>query len=593
MSPTDRIARFARDDSGVVAIIVSLMLTVLFGFVALGVDVAALYRDRARLQATSDLGALSAVADASAAETRAIDAIMGNGRAASTLSELQTGRYFRNPAIPRTERFVPLDAGTAGVNAARVTLSDASPLYFAQIFSGTPTIDLSRSALATRTGAASFSLNSHLADLDPAALDAVLTAKYGADAAVGVGNLALLAEAQINLGTLMETLDALTGGASRNPADVLNLVTSADTLLDALASDLPPALVGSLAGLAGAVAGKKIDVAAVVGGIDTRLGLTATDFLTEIDVSALDIVKAVVAAEALDPAASLGLDLDVAGIVGVDAQLSAGEPPAQSGWVGLGEEGVQLHRAAARLALDIDVDPGLLTGLAGEVTATDLRVPLYVELAGATATLDEIGCSASRGTDLAASFSVSHTPLHPQNGTSVAALYLGTLPAGAGASDAIDPASLGFADLLTVRIAIPVPLLPDLVLADLVVQARSHVSVGSSDTDRITFTHGDMAAGDTVRGFGSELLVTNAVSTLLSSEHTELRIRPDQQGLVTGLAAPVVNTLLANLPAQLLAALTTPVDGVVDGALASVGLELGAGELTLTGHHCERVRLVQ
>lgn len=592
MSLTDRIARFRRDESGVVAIIVSLMLTVLFGFVALGVDVAALYRDRARLQAASDLGAMSAVADASAAQDRAIDAITKNDRAASTLTELQTGRYFRNPAIPRTERFVPLDDDTDVVNAAQVTLRDASPLYFAQIFSGTPTVDLSRTAMATRTGAASFSLNSHLADLDPAALDAVLTAEYGVGAAIGVGDLALLADARVNLGTLLDTLDGLTGGPSRNPAEVLNRVTTADTLLDALAAELPPALAGSLTGLASAAAGQQIDVAAVIGGIDTRLGLTATDFLIGIDVTALDIVKAVVASEDIN-AASLDLDLDGARIVGVDAQLTAGEPPAQSGWVALGEEGVQLHRAAARLGLDIDADPGLLTGLAAEVTATDLHVPLYVELAGATATLDEISCSASRPSDPAASFLVSHTPLHPENGTAVAALYLGTLPAGTSATAPVDPASLGFADLLTVRIAIPVPLLPDLVLADLVVQARSHVAVGSSNTDRITFTHGDVASGDTVRSFGSELLVTNAVSTLLSSENTELRIKPDQQGLVTGLAAPVVNTLLANLPAQLLAALTTPVDGVVDSVLASVGLELGSGELTLTGHHCELIRLVQ
>lgn len=592
MSLTDRIRRFRRDDSGVVAIIVSLMLTVLFGFVALGVDVAALYRDRARLQAASDLGAISAMADASAAETRAVDAITRNGRAATTLTALQTGRYFRNPAIPRDERFTPDTDGSDLVNATRVTLSDASPLYFGKVLSDRTSVALTRSALATRTGAASFSLDSHLADLDPTALNAVLTAEYGTGARIGAGDLTLLAAARINLGDLVETLDGLTGGGSANPAQILNAVTTADTLLDALSSQLPPGLTGSLAGLADAVSGQQLDVAAIVGGIDTRLGLTATDFLTEIDVSALDIVKAIVATEDIE-AASLGLGLDVAGILGVDAQLSAGEPPAQSGWVALGEKGAQLHRAAARLALDIDADPGLLTGLAGNVVATDLQVPLHVELAGATASLEEISCNASRPSDLAASFSVSHTPLHPENGTSVAALYLGTLPAGNSATDAIDPASLGFADLLTVRIAIPVPLLPDLVLADLVVQARSHVALGSSNTETIAFTRGDVANGDTVRSFGSELLVTNAVSTLLSSETTELRIKPEQQGLVTGLAAPVVNTLLANLPAQLLAALTTPVDGVVDGVLASVGLELGAGELTLTGHHCELVQLVQ
>lgn len=593
MSPTDRLARFRRDESGVVAIIVALMLTVLFGFVALGVDVAALYRDRARLQAASDLGAMSAIADAGAARTRAEDAITRNGRDAATLTGLQMGRYLRNPAIPRDQRFIPLDTGAATVNAALVTLDDASPLYFGQIFSDRTDVVLRRSAMATRTGAVSFSLGSHLADLDPATLNAVLTAQYGAGAQIALGDITLLAETPVNLGALLQTLDGLTGGPSANPADILNAVTTADTLLDALEAELPPALIGSLAGLTAAAAGQSVDVAAVVGGIDTQLGLTATDFLTEIDISALDIVKATIGAEGLSPPATLNTGLDVAGILGVDARLSAGEPPAQSGWVALGEAGVQLHRAAARLSLGIAADPGLLGALGTGVEATQLDLPVYLELAGATAALDEITCTGSRASDIAAAFSVSHTPLHPENGTAVAALYLGTLPAGLNPTAPVDPATLGFADLLTLRIEIPVPLLPNIVLADLVVQVRSHVTVGTSDTDRIAFTRGDVQDGATTRRYGSELLVTSAVSTLLSSENTEIRIRPDQQDLVTGSVAPVVNTLLANLPAQLLTALTVPLDGVIDGVLASTGLRLGVGELDLTGHHCELIRLVQ
>ncbi len=593
MSPIDRIARFRRDDTGVVAIIVSLMLTVLFGFVALGVDVAALYRDRAALQAVSDLGAMSAVADASAARSRAEATITLNGRDASTLTNLQTGRYLRNPAIPRDQRFTPLQEDTPLVNAARITLTDDSPLYFAQIFSDRPTVALYRTAMATRTGAVSFALDSHLAALDGATLNAVLASRFGAGARIEAGDIALLAGAEVNLGALTRRVEAMVGAASANPADILNVTTTAGLLLDALRAELPASLAPALAGLDSAVSDQPVDMAALVGGIDTGLGLTVTDFLAQIDLPALDVVKAIAGARALTPAVDIAAGAGVPGVLGVAASLSSGEPPAQSGWVALGEEGAELHRAAARLSLDIAADPTLLTGLAPEVTATALDLPVYVELAGSTATLDRISCQGTRPGDLAASFSTWATPLHPANGTAIAALYLGQLPAGTGPGQAIDPLNLGFADLLTVRIVIPVPLLPDLVLADLVIQARSHTALGASGTERIAFTRGDIAAGDTTRSFGSEQLVTSAVTALLSSGNTELRVKPAQEGLVSGLAAPVVETLLATLPSRLVAALGAPVDGVIDSALDATGLELGTGALTLTGHHCERIRLIQ
>jgi hypothetical protein len=43
--------------------------------------------------------------------------------------------------------------------------------------------------------------------------------------------------------------------------------------------------------------------------------------------------------------------------------LTAGEPVAQSGVIALGEEGTQVHRAAARLKTDLAVTPNLITSL--------------------------------------------------------------------------------------------------------------------------------------------------------------------------------------------------------------------------------------
>jgi len=44
---------------------------------------------------------------------------------------------------------------------------------------------------------------------------------------------------------------------------------------------------------------------------------------------------------------------------------------------------------------------------------------------------------------------------------------------------------------------------------------------------------------------------------------------------------------------QLAQSLSGPVDAVLDSTLASLGIELGTGELTVNALHCERARLVQ
>ena len=234
--------------------------------------------------------------------------------------------------------------------------------------------------------------------------------------------------------------------------------------------------------------------------------------------------------------------------------------------------------------------PGLLTGLGAGVRVVSIKAPIYTEIAGATATLDELGCNLTAPQTIAALFTTAATPLHPANGTAIAALYLGELRA---VSGAINPADLGFADLITVDITIDLGLLPSLKLNGLTIQARSKVAVGASLADTVTFKIEDVTNGDTVQTFGSGALVSSATNSLLSPANTEFRVKPSQAGLVTGLAAPVVNTLLAALPARVAAGLATPIDAALDGTLDAAGVALGAGELTLIGHHCEPIRLVR
>jgi len=141
----------------------------------------------------------------------------------------------------------------------------------------------------------------------------------------------------------------------------------------------------------------------------------------------------------------------------------------------MGEEGVVLHRAAVRVALETEAEPTILGPLLTGLTASRVQVPIYLEMAGATARLDRMSWSEDRS-KAAAVFSTAPTPLNPTTGTSIAALYLGTLP-GSETSDAvgIDPAEIGFADILDLDITIPLPLLRDITICPITVQMRSAV----------------------------------------------------------------------------------------------------------------------
>ncbi|MEL6959919.1 MAG: hypothetical protein AAGL89_13305, partial [Pseudomonadota bacterium] len=349
----------------------------------------------------------------------------------------------------------------------------------------------------------------------------------------------------------------------------------------------------SLSALEAALGGTNIAMSGLISGADTALGLTVANQLTEINLTAFDVLAATLTTVLEDRTMGLDLSFGLGGLVSLDTTLSTNSAPAHSGWIALGETGTQLSRSAVTIQSDIELDASTLSGLGASVEVAEIHIPLYTEIAGATATLDEIGCQRSTPNALAARFLTAPTPLNPANGTAVAALYLGQFTSGMPDAGTADPSALDFADFVDINLVISVPLAADIRIDGITIQARSHVTVGTSQTETITFTHRDVADGDTVRSFGSAEMLTTAVTSLLSSENTEIRISPDDTSLISTLAAPIVADALAALPAEVAAALVAPVDAVLDETLSTLGLELGSGELTLTGHHCELIRLVR
>lgn len=583
--------RFRAETDGAVAVIVALTLVMLMGFVALGIDTASLYRERHKLQTVTDLAALSAVPDPTAARDRAAVAKTTNGLPDAAVEEVILGRYLRNPALPAGARFSPLPEGAPGINAVSVRLRNDAPLSFGRILTDEDHVTLRSTAMAARTGAISFSLDSGLAQFDGAVLASLLTSTYSSSVQLSAADVTVLAETQISVGDILAVLASELGFSNANPAEILNQSATPAQVLAAM-RQLAPDLERTLDALTGAES-ETLIIAEIVGGLDTELGLTVLELVDSLDVSALDLLMAVAGATRSGDPMTLDTQAAVPGLLTQSVTVTAAEPPAHSGWITMGEPGVTLSRAAMRLDLDTEFDPSLLAPLLTNVAATRLRVPVFLELAGATATLDRMSCNEDPSSR-AAEFVTAPTPLDPSNGTAIAALYIGDLSGSDFArTGRIAPSDLGYADVLEMHITIPVPLLPDIIVGPLTLQMRSSVTVGQSDTDRISFTRADIEAGRTQQSFGSETLLTSSVSDLLSADTTDIRFKPGQDGLVSQLSAGLLNSLESMLPGVIADTLTAPLDGVLDATLASLGIQVGAGVLTVEALHCERALLVR
>ncbi|MGB7319033.1 MAG: hypothetical protein WBC85_13795 [Planktotalea sp.] len=589
--------RMIHEERGAVAVIVALGLTMLLGFLAISVDIAMIYRERAALQAKGDVTALSAVANIDIAQARAQTALQNNSQDIASLEQLQLGRYLRNPAIPAAQRFTALDAGDPGINALALVLRTTTPLYFSQIFMDGDTAPMSVSASATRTGAASFTLGSQLARLGSLALSDALSEALGIQVNLSAGDINVLANARINAADLLNALSKQIGFDSLNPAEILDQTVSAQDLIAALQTVSPGTVSQSLSALGTASSLQTFNVGELVSGADSALGLTTMDFLGDTTFTARDAISALAERGATGSPIAVDVSANVSGLLDLETSLSMGSMPVESGVVALGESGVSLHNADARFKTELTLEPSLLGNLGigvASIVATSLELPVYVELAGTTATLTELSCVGTETSTLAAAFSTAHSDLHPGNGSSVAALYLGSFANDPmNAAEAIDPAGFDYADILNVSITIPVPLLPDIHLAQVTFQARSHVAAGQSQTEEITFTKGDVADGPSTKYFGSGELLASAVESLLSPANLDLRVKPNQSGLAGSVINSVVSGLLNLLPSALLAGVLSPLDNVLDNVLASAGVQLGVGELTLTDHHCEVPRLIR
>src|ERR1700744_394258 len=131
---TSRIRRFIRDERGNFSVIAVVLMMVVVGCAALGVDLGTIFADRRRAQSAADLAAIVAASNLTNATNAASATVVQNKYPASALVSVSLGTYTANQSIAPSARFVTPATGTA--NAARVALQTQTPLYFARYITG-------------------------------------------------------------------------------------------------------------------------------------------------------------------------------------------------------------------------------------------------------------------------------------------------------------------------------------------------------------------------------------------------------------------------------------------------------------------------
>jgi uncharacterized membrane protein len=246
----------------------------------------------------------------------------------------------------------------------------------------------------------------------------------------------------------------------------------------------------------------------------------------------------------------IGLNVNIPGIAGATLKLAVGERPKGTSWVTVGAEGASVHTAQTRLLLNVN--------LVGSGAAPVVRVPIYLELASATAKLTQASCK--------------------YNNPNASSVTLAVTPA------VIDTwiADVSSAQFLNFKVA-PNPSAATIVdTALLKVTARAHVTITNMSPTPVTFTTSDIAAR-VKKTVGTKDFAASLLSKLVADADLNVNVL----GLGIGLPG-AAQTLVAGILSNAVA----PLDTLLSGVLNSLGVGLGQADVWVLGQRCDGAVLV-
>ena len=545
---------FARDRRGAIAILSALLMTALVGFTALGVDVGAVYLDRRKAQSVADLAALAAASNIANADAAAGDTIARN-RLRDAAYTLEYGVYTPNPALAPDKRFVV--SAKASANAARVTLDTTTPLFFARAVTGRDAFAIHTTATAALSSLATISVGSRLLKVDGGLINKLLGGLLGTSLSLSAMDYNAL------IAMKLDAFDFLKALATRTQ---LTGVTY-DTLLDSKVktSDVVQAMLDTAKakyGTTDAGVTAMEDVARAAQGLTTKIktlpmidpgpyGSLAVGDKPKVSaaLSAYDMLAVTGALANGENQAAFTIDTNVPGVVSADVKLSIGERPKGTSWATFGGPGTTVHTAQTRLLLTVN--------LLGAAPYSVVKLPIYIEIAPATAQISDLACGFP---DVATSTArVAVTP-------GVVDAWIGDVSAADFTNFSVAP-SPGAATLVNV--------------AGIKVTARAHANVGNLTPTPVNFSYNDIL-NETKKTVGT----SNFTATLLSRLVGDLQLNVSVLGL--GLGAPLISSGVSSLIGNAV----SPVDQVLSSVLQTLGVGLGQADVWMSGIRCDGAVLV-
>lgn len=559
-------------EDGNVAIMAALFAPVIPLLLALAVDLGSLSVQQRQVQSVTDIAAIVAAGDMARAEERAMMLLSENGYGslqlvpkgsgfsetdirASSSSWVQVikGHYVADPKISVSKRFTPW---MEPYNAVQVTMAEKGQYYIMGGVVSAPVIKTS--GVAHSSAEAAFSIGSRLARVEGGVLNALLGSLLGSNINLRVMDYEALIRGRVSLLSMLDILGTELDLTAASYEDILDTEISVSQLALALrqagALDVTArAALNTIASNGGALSTRIRLSDAIDLGLIGKYGPQSIQSLPSLDVPVMELLTAAITASGGDHQVSLNLGANVPGLLKTKVDLVIGERPQNSPWLRMSDANAIVSTAQTRLKVEFEV-PGL-----GILAGSNVRIPLYVEIASADAKLDSIACRTG-----ASGQSVVRVAAQP----SVARVMIGDI------APADFPRLGRTMDVQFTRII-------DLLL--LKVSAKADVRVGNTKETLLTFTQADIDAGRV-----KTTDTSNFTSSLLGSALRELRLRIDVA--IIPIESPA---FLQSLLATILEPVLQPVDAVVYNLLSVLGVHLGEADVRVHGVRCHAPSLVQ
>lgn len=572
-----RLKTFVGNQKGGAAILFAVSATVLFGFGAMAVDVGNFFYEKRKLQTANDLAALAAASDLPRALAAAGASATQNGFSGSAIQALQTGVYTPDLKQAPEARFVPSSATTA--NAVRIDMRTTTPLLLGRVLASSSTtsqaprspgnpsnlaslsngdVPIGSSAIAFQDAQASFAVGSRLLKLDGGLLNSLLGGLLGGGVSLSVMDYDALIKARVDLFDFSKRLATRLNLTAATYDDVLKADARLGDVLAAIVdasrdhdtrSGTATAALGRIA--AASASGLPVKLASLISfGPAGSKPLSGPKPLAA-SLSALDIVSAVAQIANGNRQIDVGLNLNLPGVAATSLKLGIGERPVGTSLVRVGRAGASVHTAQTRLLLTVD--------LVGSGAASLVRLPLYLELAAATARLTGIQCNPGDVT--------------------TSRVTLGVTPA-------VVDAWIGQVSMAEFNNFSTAPNPPAATLVNAAglakVTGRAHVTMTNLSETSVSFSYPEIQRGDK-----KTTSTQNFVATLLGRLIGDLELRVEALGL--GLGLPGLDGLVSGVIANA----ATPLDQILNGVLGTLGIGLGQADSWISGVRCGGAVLVR